>query len=117
MRNRLIILFLIVVGELAISTVIAAQRSAAPGGVQRGAVPPANDTDPASHCNPEGLTRALIYPDPIEFIELPDRILQHFQWRYYIRTIWLDGRPPLKDPDQLRWWGYSTGHWEGDTLV
>jgi hypothetical protein len=84
---------------------------------RRRAVPPANDTDPASHCNPEGLTRALIYPDPIEFIELPDRILQHFQWRYYIRTIWLDGRPPLKDPDQLRWWGYSTGHWEGDTLV
>ena len=84
---------------------------------RRRAVPPANDTDPASHCNPEGLTRALLYPDPIEFIQLPDRILQHFQWRYYIRTIWLDGRPPFKDPDQLRWWGYSTGHWEGDTLV
>ena len=30
MRNRLIILFLIVVGGLAISTVVAAQRGAAP---------------------------------------------------------------------------------------
>ena len=32
------------------------------------------------------------------------------------RTVFLDQRPPLDD--ELRgWYGYSRGHWEGDTLV
>jgi hypothetical protein len=84
---------------------------------RRRAVPPANDTDPYQHCNPMGPSRALIYPDPLEMHILSDRILQHFEWGYGLRTIWTDGRKPLIDPDQLRWWGYSTGHWEGDTFV
>jgi hypothetical protein len=32
------------------------------------------------------------------------------------RTIFLDGRELPKDPNPT-WLGYSTGHWEGDTLV
>lgn len=32
------------------------------------------------------------------------------------RTIFLDGRPLPKDPNPT-WLGYSTGRWEGDTLV
>jgi hypothetical protein len=32
------------------------------------------------------------------------------------RTIFLDGRKPPADPNPT-WMGYSTGHWEGDTLV
>jgi hypothetical protein len=84
---------------------------------RRRAVPPANGTDPYQYCNPEGVTRALIYPDPVEFLQLPDRIVQQFEWGYGVRTIWLDGRKLIDDPDQPRWWGYSTGHWEGDTLV
>jgi len=84
---------------------------------RRRAVPPANGTDPYQYCNPEGVTRALIYPDPVEFTQLPDRLLQQFEWGYQVRTIWLDGRKLIDDPDQPRWWGYSTAHWEGDTLV
>jgi hypothetical protein len=84
---------------------------------RRRAVPPANDTDPYQHCNPMGPTRALIYPDPQEMNVLPDRILQHFEWGYGIRTLWTDGRKPLMDPDLPRWWGYSTGRWDGDTFV
>jgi hypothetical protein len=84
---------------------------------RRRAVPPANGTDPYQYCNPEGVTRALIYPDPVEFIQLPDRIYQHFEWGYGIRTIWLDGRKLTDDPDFLRWWGFSTAHWEGKVLV
>ena len=65
-----------------------------------------------------GVSRALLYPDPIEFHALPDRILQHYEWHYGIRTIWMDGRKlPPNPPDLPRWWGYSTGRWEGDTLV
>jgi hypothetical protein len=84
---------------------------------RRRAVPPANGTDPYQYCNPEGVTRALIYPDPVEFIQLRDRIYQHFEWGYGIRTIWLDGRKLTDDPDFLRWWGFSTAHWEGNALV
>jgi len=84
---------------------------------RRRAVPPANGTDPYQSCNPEGIPRALIYPDPIEFIQLKDRVQQHFEWGYQLRTIWTDGRAPLKDPDLPRWWGYATGKWDGDTFV
>jgi hypothetical protein len=84
---------------------------------RRRAVPPANGTDPYQYCNPMGPSRALIYPDPVEFLVLPDRIYQHFEWGYGLRTIWTDGRKPLMDPDLPRWWGYSTGHWDGDTFV
>jgi hypothetical protein len=84
---------------------------------RRRAVPPANGTDPYQTCNPEGVTRALIYPDPLEMNVLPDKIMQQFEWTYATRTIWTDGRKLPEDADQLRWWGYSTGHWEGDTFV
>ncbi|MEQ1948846.1 MAG: hypothetical protein ABL995_16770 [Bryobacteraceae bacterium] len=84
---------------------------------RRRAVPPVNGTDPYQWCNPMGVTRALVYPDPVEFYQLKDRVVQHFEWGQGIRTIWTDGREPLKDPDIPRWWGYSTGKWEGDTFV
>ena len=84
---------------------------------RRRAVPPANDTDPYQHCNPMGPSRALIYPDPMEMIVLPDRTLQQFEWGYGLRTIWTDGRQPLMDPDLPRWWGYSAARWDGDTFV
>src|SRR5258708_29392262 len=84
---------------------------------RRRAVPPANGTDPYQSCNPMGVTRALIYPDPVEFNVLSDRVQQQFEWGYALRTIWTDGRQPLKDPDIPRWWGYATGKWEGDTFV
>ena len=32
------------------------------------------------------------------------------------RTIWMDGRKLPEDPDP-RWYGYSVGKWDGDTLV
>ncbi len=85
---------------------------------RRRAQPPALGNDLYGQCNPMGVPRALLYPDPVEFYVLPDRILQHFEWHYGLRTIWMDGRklptPPLDLP---RWWGYSVGRWEGDTLV
>ena len=84
---------------------------------RRRAAPPANGTDPYQYCNPEGVTRALIYPDPIEFNVLPDKIVQQYEWTYGVRTIWTDGRKLIDDPDQLRWWGCSTAHWDQDTLV
>jgi hypothetical protein len=66
-----------------------------------------------------GMPRAILYPDPLELIVLPDRIYQHFEWGYGLRTIWMDGRKPLSadDVDLPRWWGYAAGRWDGNTLV
>jgi hypothetical protein len=83
------------------------------------AVPPAFGNDPIGNCDPLGLTRNLfseIGGRSFEFITLPDRLIQFFEWAHYYRTIWTDGRQLPKDPIP-RWHGYSTGRWEGDTLV
>jgi hypothetical protein len=73
--------------------------------------------DPMMHCDPLGYPRALQYNYGMEFIVLPDRILQMFEWGGYHRTIWTDGRKLPADPPQSRWFGYAVGHWEGNTLV
>jgi hypothetical protein len=73
--------------------------------------------DPMMHCDPLGYPRALQYNYGMEFIMLPDRILQVFEWGGYHRTIWIDGRKLPADPPQARWFGYTVGHWEGNTLI
>ena len=85
---------------------------------RRRAQPPALGNDLYGQCNPQGIPRALLYPDPVEFYQLGDRVLQHFEWRYELRTIWTDGRKlPALPVDLPRWWGYAVGRWEGDTFV
>jgi hypothetical protein len=79
---------------------------AAPGG-----------NDPILQCDPIGFPRVMYMPTPMEFIQTRDRILQFFEREHEWRPIWLDGRPAPEDPDPT-WFGYATGHWEGDdTLV
>lgn len=79
---------------------------------------PAFGNDPLGQANPPGLYRTLVYGRPIEFVQLPDRVIQLFEWGKHWRTIWTDGR---EVPDALVagpfWYGYSVGVWEGDTLV
>jgi hypothetical protein len=38
-------------------------------------------------------------------------------WMTSIRTIWLDGRPHPSPNAEYTWQGFSTGRWEGDTLI
>jgi len=79
---------------------------------------PAFGNDPLGQANPPGLYRTLVYGRPIELVQLPDRVIQMFEWGKHWRTIWTDGRAV---PDALVagpfWYGYSVGKWEGDTLV
>ena len=53
---------------------------------------------------------------PMEFVQTKDRIIEFFDYFYVHRTIWLDGRKLPDDPEPT-WYGYSVGHWEGNTLV
>jgi hypothetical protein len=80
--------------------------------------PPAYGNDPIGTANPPGLYRTLVYPRPWEFIQLPDRVVQLFEWGKHWRTIWTDGR---EVPDEIVsgpfWYGYSVGEWQGDELL
>jgi hypothetical protein len=81
------------------------------------AVPPAQGNDPLGDCNPDGLPRILMFNRPVEFLQLPNRLIQLFQYHGARREIWLDGRKLPEQPDLPRWYGYSAGHWDGDTLI
>lgn len=73
---------------------------------------PSETNDPMYACNPQGFPR-LVWEEnePIEFIMLPDRVLQLFQWERTLRELWLDGRE-LPRGERLEnlgpaWYGHS----------
>jgi hypothetical protein len=73
--------------------------------------------DPIMVCDPIGYPRIAFYNDyPMEFVQTKDRLLEFFDFFYVHRTIWMDGRKLPDDPDPS-WYGYSVGHWDGNTLV
>jgi hypothetical protein len=45
------------------------------------------------------------------------KIDTHIQWMEQLREIWMDGRPHPPDFAAHTWQGFSTGRWEGGTLV
>ena len=45
------------------------------------------------------------------------KINTHIQWQEQHRDIWMDGRPHPPEYAAHTWQGFSTGKWEGDTLV
>ena len=80
-------------------------------------VPGVNSKDPMNICDPLGYPRAFAYNYGMEFIQIPGRVLQFFEFQSSHRTIWTDGRKLPEDPDVPRYMGYAVGHWDGDTFV
>jgi hypothetical protein len=80
-------------------------------------VSPALGNDPLGDCNPDGLPRILMFNRPVEFIQQPKRLIQFFQYHRVLREVWMDGRTLPENPDPPRWYGYSVGRWEGNTLI
>jgi hypothetical protein len=77
----------------------------------------AGGNDPILQCDPAGFPRVMFFPQPFEFVQTADRVIQFFEREHAWRPIWTDGRSLPKDPDPT-WSGYAIGHWEGDyTLV
>ena len=73
--------------------------------------------DPEGFCLPPGVPRMMYTPYPTEIFQLPERIVFVFEGGAHVwRNIWLDGRKQPADPNPT-YLGYSTGKWEGDTLV
>jgi hypothetical protein len=78
-----------------------------------------NDKDnPDANCMPMGFTQFHMQPQPRKIVQTPKLTLILYEANYGLRYIYTDGRklPRLGDP-QPWWYGYSVGHWEGDTLV
>ncbi len=72
--------------------------------------------NPDAHCLPLGVMQLHTHSQPRKMIQTRDVIVILYEANGGIRQIFTDGRPLPKDP--LPWWfGYSTGTWQGDTLV
>jgi hypothetical protein len=71
---------------------------------------------PENACKPPSIVYALQGPFPIEIFQSERFIVMKLEYYDMVRLIFLDGRTAEKDyPDSKV--GFSTGHWEGDTLV
>ncbi len=76
-----------------------------------------NTKDGMLKCDPLGWPRWFSYNYGIEFVMLPDRVLQFIEWGHTWRTIWTDGRKLPENPPEPRWAGWAVGRWEDDTFV
>src|SRR5688572_28992534 len=74
--------------------------------------------DPIANCLPPGMPHMMSMPYGMEIMQSKDKVTFFSEWQDAMRRVYLDGRKPtqkiLNDPTYA---GYSTGRWEGDTLV
>jgi hypothetical protein len=72
--------------------------------------------DPHVACLPDTFVRAYTLPHLLKFVQTPDLLVMLNEMNAGYRQVFLDGRPLPDDPTPS-WQGYSSGKWEGDTLV
>jgi len=72
--------------------------------------------DPHTYCMPPNFPRAWTLPQYIKIIQTPTEMVLLHEFNAAYREVFIDGRPLPKNPNPT-WNGYSTAHWEGDTLV
>jgi hypothetical protein len=73
--------------------------------------------NPEAHCLPMGIIQLHTQGAPRKFFQMPRSLVILYEASWERREIFLDGRP-LPSADAHPWYyGYSTGRWDGDTLV
>jgi hypothetical protein len=72
--------------------------------------------DPYTRCIAPGGPRMHLLPTMKKWVQTPDLLIILDEYNASYRQIFLDGRP-LPEDRTPAWNGYSTAHWEGDTLV
>jgi hypothetical protein len=73
--------------------------------------------NPDANCLPMGHMQLHMHPQPRKIVQTPPLIIMMWEGNSGLRQVFTDGRP-LPDNDPQPWYyGYSIGHWEGDTLV
>jgi hypothetical protein len=74
--------------------------------------------DNNARCLPPGMPAMMSMPYGMEIMQTKDKITFFSELNDALRRVYLDGRKPTaKHLDDPTYAGYSTGHWEGDTLV
>ncbi len=73
--------------------------------------------NPDAHCLPLGITQLHMHSQPRKIIQTDREIVILYEANANMREIYLDGRPPAPKSADPWWYGYSVGHFEGDTLV
>ena len=72
--------------------------------------------DPDANCLPQGVPKIDAAPAPWKIVQTPGHVVIIYEAFNLWRQIFLDGRELERDVNPT-WMGYSTGRWEGDTLV
>ena len=74
--------------------------------------------DPTGFCLPVGPARGIQAPFPFQIVHTGAMVAVLFEYQRTYRMIYTDGRKPPDDiHDYPEWMGFSTGRWDGDTLV
>lgn len=69
-------------------------------------------------CLPQGIPFVYLIPAPAKWMQTPGLTVIVSEGTNGVRQIYTDGRKPPAEADrQPMWQGYSTGRWEGDTLL
>ena len=72
--------------------------------------------NPDARCLPLGPLQMLAHPLPKKVLQSPGLLVLLHERNMEFRQIFTDGRRLPEDP-QPSWYGYSSGTWDGDTLV
>jgi hypothetical protein len=72
--------------------------------------------DPHARCLPSNPPRHYTLPHYEKIVQVPGLILMLSEFNASYRQIFTDARPLPADPTPS-WQGYSSGRWQGDTLV
>lgn len=72
--------------------------------------------DPDANCLPQGVPKIDAAPAPWKIVQSPGYIVIIYEAFNLWRQVFMDGRELGADVNPT-WMGYSTGKWEGDTLV
>ena len=76
-----------------------------------------HEDDPLARCLPMGVPRVNTNGlFPFKIVQTPSLIAILYEQLGAFRQVFLDGRKLDRDPNPS-WLGYSTGSWDGDTLV
>jgi len=77
--------------------------------------PSRHDTgDPELKCFRPGVPRANYMPFPFQIVQGRDSVVIVYEFANALRTIYMDDK---KEAPADSWMGWSTGRWDGDTLV
>jgi hypothetical protein len=72
--------------------------------------------DPVSRCLPGGIVKLHTTPQLRKIVQVPGLLISLNEMDATYRQIFIDGRP-LPEVDISSFKGYSSGKWEGDTLM